>query len=647
MINLLRPDEIKEYANPDLKLGIKSSLPKVKSTLGLLMIFWKASGKNYKLTYSEMSGDAIVLTEELRSELIDIYSPIYTSYGISDNDFLEKVNENQMFKSQLEPLIVAFELIWRVARIKFFDERPASSERKGGKRYPKTIFFTKNMDIIDTLLSSNQEEYSKILLSWIGLDIEIDSESELALLKLLVHLSEEAIYKLVDGEKDVIFNMNSVYIKLLENKDSVIDIDGSKEPKGSLRILKSLLTDDMNPYINYSASRGVEVVTEMREELELYQCRVDTSLSLLNTKYIIDKIDDIYEIPYAIELSEEEELYSSRVQGGNNVLLYGVPGSGKSYKIENEYCNDFNFMERVVFHPDYMNTDFVGQILPSVKGEGDEKEITYDFTPGPFTRVLKKAIENPRDHYYLVIEEINRGNAPAIFGEIFQLLDRDDEGKSSYEITNYNIANEVFDEKEKPIYLPSNLHILATMNTADQNVFTLDTAFQRRWDMKMIENDVVKAEHASKPILDTNVTWERFNTVINDQIITSSAATLSSEDKRLGAYFVTEEILKYYSKVEDLDDVIQKYGVDSSDTDKIDKTIKDLNSRFGDKVIKYLWDDAFKFSRDDLFNVDYKSLEKVLDIFNNSIGEERFNVFNQDIKENLFRVSDTKDSADE
>src|SRR5699024_4579772 len=266
--------------------------------------------------------------------------------------------------------------------------------------------------------------------------------------------------------------------------------------------------------------------------LELYQCSVDTSLSLLNTKYIIDKIDDIYEIPYAIELSEEEELYSSRVQGGNNVLLYGVPGSGKSYKIENEYCNDFNFMERVVFHPDYMNTDFVGQILPSVKGEGDEKEITYDFTPGPFTRVLKKAIENPRDHYYLVIEEINRGNAPAIFGEIFQLLDRDDEGKSSYEITNYNIANEVFDEKEKPIYLPSNLHILATMNTADQNVFTLDTAFQRRWDMKMIENDVVKAEHASKPILDTNVTWERFNTVINDQIITSSAATLSSEDKR-------------------------------------------------------------------------------------------------------------------
>lgn len=644
---MLRPDEIKEYHNPDLKLGIKSSLPRVKSTLGLFFMLWKASDKNCEITYSQIDGDSTILIEDLKSKLIDIFAPIYESYGVSDDEFIDKVNENQMFKSQLESLIVAFELIWRVGKIKFFDDRPASSERTGRKRYPKTIAFTKNMDIIDTILMSNQIEYSKVLLAWIGLDIDVNSENESSLLKLLVHLSEEAVYKLVDEDKDVIFNMNSVYIKLLENENSIIDINGSKEPKGSLRILKSLLSDGMNPYINYSNTRGLELADGMKEELELYQCRVDASLSLLNTKYIVDQIDDKNESTYTIEVSEENELYGSRVSGGNNILLYGVPGSGKSYKIEKEYCNDFNFMERVVFHPDYMNTDFVGQILPTVKGEGEDKEITYDFTPGPFTRVLKKAIENPGDHYYLVIEEINRGNAPAIFGEIFQLLDRDDVGKSSYEITNYNIANEVFDEKEKPIYLPSNLHILATMNTADQNVFTLDTAFQRRWDMKMIENDVSKAEHASKSILDTNVTWERFNTVINDQIITSSAATLSSEDKRLGAYFVTEEILKYYSKEENLDDVIQKYSINDRDADKIDKAIKDLNSRFGDKVIKYLWDDAFKFSRDELFDVEYKSLEKVLDTFNYSVGEERFNVFNQDIKENLFRTLDTEDSEDE
>lgn len=335
------------------------------------------------------------------------------------------------------------------------------------------------------------------------------------------------------------------------------------------------------------------------------------------------------------------------MQGGNNVLLYGVPGSGKSYKIESEYCNDFNFMERVVFHPDYMNTDFVGQILPTVKGEGDEKEITYDFTPGPFTRVLKKAFNDPSNHYYLIIEEINRGNAPAIFGEIFQLLDRRGGGESSYRITNYNIANEIFDEKERPIYIPSNLHILATMNTADQNVFTLDTAFQRRWNMKMIENDVTKAEHADIKILDTDVTWGKFNTVINNQIITSSASTLSSEDKRLGAYFVTKNILYCYSITENQEEISEKHKVDLDDTEKINKIIQDLNSRFGDKVIKYLWDDAFKFSREDLFDSDYKSLEKVLDDFNRFSNDNRFKVFNQDIRDNLFSESLTEENVNE
>lgn len=331
-----------------------------------------------------------------------------------------------------------------------------------------------------------------------------------------------------------------------------------------------------------------------------------------------------------------------RVSGGMNTLLYGVPGSGKSHTVESNYCNDFNLMERVVFHPDYMNTDFVGQILPTVRGEGDEKEITYDFTPGPFTRVLKKAIENPSKHFYLVIEEINRGNAPAIFGEIFQLLDRDTTGTSSYKITNYNIASEVFGKKETPIYIPSNLSILATMNTADQNVFTLDTAFQRRWNMKMIENDVTKAEHAETNILDTSVTWEKFNTVVNEQIITSGSATLSSEDKRLGAYFVTKDILECYSMDKDKNEIIERYGVKSDDIKKVEEIIKDLNSRFGDKVIKYLWDDAFKFSRDDLFESSYKSLEKVLDDFGRFDGDKKFDIFNQDIKDNLFTTEESR-----
>ncbi len=334
------------------------------------------------------------------------------------------------------------------------------------------------------------------------------------------------------------------------------------------------------------------------------------------------------------------------LMSGVNVLLYGVPGSGKSHKIAMEYCDDFKYMERVVFHPDYMNTDFVGQILPTVKGVGEDKEITYEFTPGPFTRILKKAIKDPQNQYYLVIEEVNRGNAPAIFGEIFQLLDREADGASSYKISNYNVANEIFEDQEEPIYIPSNLSILATMNTADQNVFTLDTAFQRRWDMKMIENDVTKVDHANNEILDTSVTWEKFNTVINNQIVNSGSVTMSSEDKRLGAYFVTDDVLKDYSTDENKTKLSEKFAI-NIDSQELNRKVKDLNSRFGDKVIKYLWDDVFKFTREDLFNKEYKSLDKVLNDFNNLDSDEKFYILKQDIREALKAKNTLEENTNE
>src|SRR5699024_2257518 len=177
---------------------------------------------------------------------------------------------------------------------------------------------------------------------------------------------------------------------------------------------------------------------------------------------------------------------------------------------------------------------------PTIK---EDKSITYEFTPGPFTRIMKKAYEDPVNQYYLIIEEVNRGNAPAIFGDVFQLLDRNKDGSSSYSIKNYNVAEIVYGNDDMPISIPSNLSILATMNTADQNVFALDTAFQRRWIMKLIKNDVSKAEHAKTKIIDTNITWETFNNTVNDFILSSNPATMSSEDKRLGAYFITQDTL--------------------------------------------------------------------------------------------------------
>lgn len=108
---------------------------------------------------------------------------------------------------------------------------------------------------------------------------------------------------------------------------------------------------------------------------------------------------------------------------------------------------------------------------------------------------------------------------PGIFGEIFQLLDRSASGESVYGINNSILATEIYGDKSHQIKIPSNLSLLATMNTADQNVFTLDTAFQRRWTMEMIENDVDLSEYGNYFIADTQYSWKVFNKVINKKFL--------------------------------------------------------------------------------------------------------------------------------
>ena len=308
-----------------------------------------------------------------------------------------------------------------------------------------------------------------------------------------------------------------------------------------------------------------------------------------------------------------------RKTGGCNIILYGVPGSGKSYTVSKEYCDDEERIERLVFHPDYTYSDFVGQILPNVS----EGIVSYEFTEGPFTRLLKKAYQNPGAEYYLIIEEINRGNAPAIFGDVFQLLDRDAEGNSEYGISNADIARRVYVDESKLVRIPSNMYIIGTMNTSDQNVFTLDTAFQRRWIMRMIENDMDKVDpnFANHKILDTDITWKQFNTVINDIILKKNLHMTSSEDKRLGVFFVHERDLEYNFAEDDISLPMEERIKASHD-----------NSRFPEKVLKYLWDDAFKFSRDTVFETNlYFSLEDIVRKFKSSKGNERFTIFKEEI----------------
>ncbi len=313
-------------------------------------------------------------------------------------------------------------------------------------------------------------------------------------------------------------------------------------------------------------------------------------------------------------LSDNKIEESVRIDGGKNIILYGVPGSGKSYTLQRDYCNDNSVVEKIVFYPDYSYSDFVGQIMPSVDDSGI---VSYKFNPGPFTNILKKAYHNPQIKHVLVIDEINRGNAPAIFGEIFQLLDRlkhdkdgFKKGSSEYAINNMDIANIVHSDKNASIRIPSNLWIIATMNTSDQNVFTLDTAFQRRFSMQLIENSFenVDDDFKNMKILDTDITWQKFCTTINEKIAQNNEGLSSMEDKRFGVYFVN---------------------------------IDDLKSKenFAYKVIKYLWDDVFKFDRNIIFDTTkFNTLEAIVKNFTKEKGRTQFDIFSDDVKELLINV---------
>lgn len=282
-----------------------------------------------------------------------------------------------------------------------------------------------------------------------------------------------------------------------------------------------------------------------------------------------------------------------------NVLFYGVPGCGKSYSVEQRYESQITYKQckvRVVFHPDYTYSDFVGQVMPVLekvkKNDGTEEEkLQYKFVPGPFTRILDVAYANHQEKCLLIIEELNRGNAPAIFGEIFQLLDRNDDGSSKYAIYNSDIANEVHKDKLCPIKLPPNLTIVATMNTSDQNVFTMDTAFQRRWQMEHIPNKFdFKTAHVNKHLPNSKISWGAFAQIVNKKMHTVNSGFGSTDDKSLGVYFATDN---------DLDNA----------------------KRFAEKVLKYLWDDAFKLGRQALFSNCSEGLSSVIEAYEEAKGD--------------------------
>ena len=314
-----------------------------------------------------------------------------------------------------------------------------------------------------------------------------------------------------------------------------------------------------------------------------------------------------------------------------NWIVFGAPGTGKSFKLKEESAklladHPDNF-ERVTFFPEYTYSRFVGSYKPVMDDE-KKGEIRYEFVPGPFMRIYEKALKSIIDKdpqpFLLIIEELNRANAAAVFGDAFQLLDRDTKGVSDYELHPSNDIKKYLADKFNcsvdsfaTIKIPSNMFIWATMNSADQGVCTIDTAFKRRWEFEYlgIDENEDKIKSLGKFNLqkyDSPVSWNSLRKAINAKM-TSSPYNVN-EDKLMGPFFLSKSLFDANA----------------------DGSVKDINSLFDaikSKVIMYLYEDAVKQSKHKFFDgCDSSKFSSVCDAFD----KEGMEIFGSDFVETYY-----------
>lgn len=297
---------------------------------------------------------------------------------------------------------------------------------------------------------------------------------------------------------------------------------------------------------------------------------------------------------------------STEPAGPIQLILFGSPGTGKSYRVENVIAKSLNSptIFKTVFHPEYTYGDFMGKLLPYTNESG---KVTYRYYPGHFMRALAVALmlhyeqpDAPQD-VLLVIDEINRGNSAAIFGAVFQLLDRDADGWSSYHVDVSDMEKLALlkemgavqethisggkkteswtlgakDLTEYPanqrVKLPPNFNIVCTMNTSDESIYYMDSAFKRRWSWEYVEaNDGLDEELAAVTIEGTDKKWTAFVDKLNEFITSHHDLIRKVEDKQIGYYFIKAK----------------------------QKTIP--KSEIQNKLMFFLWDTVFSRSRSTL-----------------------------------------------
>ena len=408
------------------------------------------------------------------------------------------------------------------------------------------------------------------------------------------------------------------------NKDSG---EGSNEPAGSIvcvfQIVDYLMLPD--PQTNKAVLRCVHKFDNPISLSEINSWFNDgsslnlqgglASISDTQADIIIEKIKELAP-DFSSTLDSKEILAKTKRDMPIQVMYYGAPGTGKSYSISslirksypgfNEY-DDNPYLFRTTIYRDYSYFDFVGNIMPVTK----DGKISYEFVPGIFTTALFAALRN-QDRgidVYLILEEMSRGDIASIFGDIFQLLDRDDTGKSMYGINNksiyeYLILNGVIKAGHK-IIIPSNLHIIGTVNTSDQNVNVIDTAFKRRFDFKYIGVDPIPIHVDGKDdeyvnnfdikFTDTDTyEWVKLYQAINHIIINDLGL---AEDKQLGPFFLKDK---------GNDDANKDKGNDDANREQV-----------ADKLLHYLWQDVERVSYTgaSLFDDSIKSFSQLYSTF--------------------------------
>ena len=604
------PKQIKARRKIDALTGIKSSLDHIRSVIALTYLLYIASGRKSYVRYSISDGTKIKIAPEL-------LKPIEKHLG--QEKLEEVINGNPLITNQYEPLYVGITLLLKLANLKM-EGKQTTAERTGGVRYPKQLYFANNMLVLDLILQGFSEEIrNESLCEWLQNKKASDNQFEERVSMFITTCTCFTQFKLRDNtNQELFFQTEGLYQALIEGEDGVIYSD-SHEFVGPTRIYNNVLKEGLEPWLDIKKSilnmrwginPDAESISQMLSTtLDIYNVKDDSSLSETD-------MEDDHEKD--IEEGKTEKCQLQRI-------YYGAPGTGKSHEVKMMTNKDNSI--RTTFHPDSDYSTFVGAYKPIVderpryglnqketvrlmdedKQPLNEKTITYAFVPQAFIKAYAEAWsryakwqqgngEGQPQSYYLVIEEINRGNCAQIFGDLFQLLDRCGNGLSGYAISPDNDIQRYLSETEfdpskaqwglhnleltgmfvddegevlstadeiksgRLMLLPPNLYIWATMNTSDQSLFPIDSAFKRRWEWKYMPINNHEDKGYQIEIGDAKYDWwgflARINHVIND--------TTNSEDKKLGYFFAKAK----------------------------DKTID--AEQFVGKVLFYLWNDVFK-----------------------------------------------------